>query len=508
MVVRAGTLSSNLDDRGLHILAETGPILAVLKPRGLPVNARCHESDCVINRLAQLSGDHSSRWCSIKRFWLPVKTCGIVCCVKASELAAAHDAIRDIPFELWFDVVVHKTETTTSATASSFELSEGKLLPLLADDSCEALLCTVNELGRLAHVLVKIVVAATSTAASADVANALTDAFASVDCPIVGTLKGCRRLKRHNLLKNEKMLALSRVCLPGLDSTMLPLNNHFDRVLADEGAFIAREAMHQSQHMTVLIDLLTGPKVADYCQYAPELLQLGMARLSMTSQGARTALDTLGLLAPPDAAWRSHATDLLDGHLLEQWRTEPRERQRLQYGMHVSRLLSCCIRVQRDGYEPVEWIAQGTCIEEESTGTTESANISSHSNGVGPLRCTELLFDRSNHCELLALNAAHALCSAAAGNCVVDLLVTQQPCVSCTAAMCNFAALLPHVQLHVDFRDWEAMQRALNATLRSEGGVYRCAANVDWICNQWRAANIVEIKLYMSCAPRAHVFFR
>merc|ERR1712039_758171 len=46
--------------------------------------------------------------------------------------------------------------------------------------------------------------------------------------------------------------------------------------------------------------------------------------------------------------------------------------------------------------------------------------------------------------------------------CAVDLFVAHHPCVSCAAAMCNMTSLLPHLQLHVDFRDWTSMQRSLN----------------------------------------------
>merc|ERR1712146_879053 len=90
----------------------------------------------------------------------------------------------------------------------------------------------------------------------------------------------------------------------------------------------------------------------------------------------------------------------------------------------------------------------------------------------GPLRSTELNFNRSNHCELLALNEAYALCiehSLTGEGCTVDLIVTHQPCVSCTAAMCNFARRLPHAKLNVGFGDWHSMQRALNAALREAG---------------------------------------
>lgn len=434
-------VSSDLGCQELLILAEVEPLVAVLKPRGLAVNARCEKKDCIINRLEQQRGD---KWCALKRFWLPVKMCGVVLCARASELSAADEATRQAPLELCFDAVIH-----VEGDEGANSVPEEAPLPLLAHGT-EAMLCKLDEVGRLAHVSARVVLAGNAVASVAEVADALTDAFARAGCPVAGTLKGCRRLKRQCLLKNERALSLARVRCGAVDSGMLLPSSRLARVLAAERAFADGELQLHAQRVAELVALLTGPRAASHCEYEPELQRLGMRRLGATPELARDALDQLGLLAPSDVAWASHAHAMLGRHMVELWTSEPRERQRLQYGMHVSRLLCCCVRVQRDGRVPVESVTQGVLIEPDAVRA-----------GVGgPLRATELCFDRSNHCELLALNEAHALCaehSSTGEGCAVDLIVAHQPCVSCTAAMCNFATMLPRARLNVGFRDWRAV---------------------------------------------------
>merc|ERR1712151_824566 len=99
------------------------------------------------------------------------------------------------------------------------------------------MLCKLDEVGRLAHVSARVVLARGAVASMAEVADALTDAFAGAGYPVVGTLKGCRRLKRQSLLKNEKALSLARVRCGALDSAMLPPNSRLARVLAAERTF-------------------------------------------------------------------------------------------------------------------------------------------------------------------------------------------------------------------------------------------------------------------------------
>eukprot|EP00747_Dinoflagellata_sp_TGD_P042455 gnl/TRDRNA2_/TRDRNA2_142086_c1_seq1.p1 gnl/TRDRNA2_/TRDRNA2_142086_c1~~gnl/TRDRNA2_/TRDRNA2_142086_c1_seq1.p1 ORF type:complete len:261 (+),score=33.24 gnl/TRDRNA2_/TRDRNA2_142086_c1_seq1:46-828(+) len=260
-------------------------------------------------------------------------------------------------------------------------------------------------------------------------------------------------------MKHEKLLLLTRVVCAGLDSTLMPPNGRISRVLAQERLFAAEQARRSEENMTMLLNVLRGPKAANYSQYAPELQRLRISRLGVTSEAARNVLDALGLLAPSDTQWTSHAHALLYKRMLQQYYAHPHERQRLRYGMHQTRLLCCTVRVQRRGRVPVEWVTQGAKIDNEQL-----------LDGVdGPLRSTDLNFDRGHHCELLALNQAHELCteqSPTGKDCAVDLLVAHQPCVSCTAAMCNFAELLPHAQLRVGFHDWRSMQQSLNTVLR------------------------------------------
>eukprot|EP00747_Dinoflagellata_sp_TGD_P028866 gnl/TRDRNA2_/TRDRNA2_133531_c0_seq1.p1 gnl/TRDRNA2_/TRDRNA2_133531_c0~~gnl/TRDRNA2_/TRDRNA2_133531_c0_seq1.p1 ORF type:complete len:512 (-),score=79.89 gnl/TRDRNA2_/TRDRNA2_133531_c0_seq1:511-2046(-) len=465
----------------LEVVAEAGPFVAVLKPRGLQVEASCHDTDCVASRLAQKYG---GVWSGLKRSWLPKKMHGVVCCARLSEVSIADEAMCDAPLELWFDVIVY-AEGTAAAL-------EEQPLPLLAIGS-EATLCALEEVGRLAHMLAKVVVANSATG-SAEVADALTEAFTSAGCPIIGTLKGCRRLKRRGLsgLQNFKVLLLSRVVCGKLDSTQVPPNHCLKRVLEEEHTFVAEEEQH-AHHMSDLIDLLKGPKAASYDEYAPELQRLRMSRLGMTSEAARNALDVLGLLAPSDTEWAGHAISLLEKQLLQQWWTEPRDRQKLQYGMQTTKLLCCCVRVQRDGCLPMEILRQGACIEPDKPSSDASM----------PLRSTELSeIDRTNHCELLALNEAFALCtehSLTGEGCAVDVMVAHQPCISCTAAMRNFAIRLPHVQLRIGFCDWRTMQQALNVALKREENnkailkctrrcglwVVECVATAPKSCGRW-----------------------
>eukprot|EP00928_Gymnodinium_smaydae_P048153 TRINITY_DN32185_c0_g1_i1.p1 TRINITY_DN32185_c0_g1~~TRINITY_DN32185_c0_g1_i1.p1 ORF type:complete len:623 (+),score=66.02 TRINITY_DN32185_c0_g1_i1:44-1870(+) len=444
----------------MHILAQAGPLVAVLKPRGLAVEAPCHPgdckaaADCVLQRLAQQLG---GKWCALSRFWLPKKLHGVVYCADVRAGSALNDVAAGL-VELSFETVVFTAGANASATVLE---NESLSLPAIG---CEATLCKLEEAGRLTHILVRVVVTPTSPASSAAVADALTDAFATACCPIVGTLKGCRRLKLKNShgLENFKLLSLVRVKCAALDSTIVPPHICLEHVLAEERSFVVEEELRKAQCVTSLIDVLTGPKAAEHSEYAPELQSLNISRLGSTSEAARTVLDSLGLGAPTDVAWTNHARGRLEAHLLEQWHTQPRERQRLQYGMHVSRLLCCCVRVQQPGnHAPVEFLVQGStllCDQQLS----------------GPLRATELSFDRSNHCEILALNQAFTLCteySHIGQGCKVDLMVAHQPCVSCTAAMCNFIAMLPEVRFRIDFCDWSSMQRVLNVALREAGEV-------------------------------------
>jgi len=215
-------LNTILISEGVHVLAEVGPLVAVFKPRGLHAKARFSDEDCLLFRLADKCGGTWSVW---KQVSPPKTMCGVAFCAKASEVATADQATRDLPLELWFDAVVY-------AQGAGFVL-EDALLPLPAV-GCQALLCKLYEVGRLAHILAKVVVAGGTGSSVGEVADALTNALGCHNCPIVGRMRDCRRLKSQNALKCEKLLSLSRAHCASLDSGLVPPDICLEHVLMAE----------------------------------------------------------------------------------------------------------------------------------------------------------------------------------------------------------------------------------------------------------------------------------
>mmetsp|Transcript_90983 Transcript_90983/g.167043 ORF Transcript_90983/g.167043 Transcript_90983/m.167043 type:complete len:794 (+) Transcript_90983:82-2463(+) len=633
----------------LYVVGEAGPLVAVCKPRGLaiPGGHPLRTASSIVTRLAKERG---GTWAILRRFFTLSAEWGIAVLTEMSNLTLAEEATRNAPLELWFEVVVFTgIDGASVLDSTSLELP----LPTIAS---VATIHKLKEEGRAALLSVRLELREGNTT-TREAADALTAALADLSVPVAGSMSGCRKVKRSSWRGKGKyrLLSLVRLRCGELDTKAMLTPVPFTHALHDERKYVEAEAKRQKEVMPKLIGLLTGPAAANHSQYAPELQELQLRRLGATSEDARATLDALQLPAPSDTDWLHHASAVLDRQLMEDWKSKPEERARLQYARQVSWLLSCFVRVQRNGHSPVEWFIQGDKVwrpkrvyrkkkeatekeiedavsiasvgielavmqspvnfkrqlkdlqvavvgagrvareilinlqgndltrvvllshspnrnkklaeeftelnietkpmeelwptiekmdlvltatdvsdplvtdppitkdelnarvwgdgdrplmlmdfavprsieaacgelpnvfsytvedlrelvdaDQEKLNMTKEdgeAQLSDEDEMCGPLRATPLLEgidDRGKHGELMALNKAFALCqeeSPSGEGCIVEMMISHYPCVSCAAAMRCFAARLPNVQLRVAFRDWCSMQRTLNAAL-------------------------------------------
>lgn len=424
------------------VVAESGSLLALFKPKGMSANNAAENVNSVKQYLAR--SRVGEEWYVLSRFQLSRALRGIVLSTQVSEAKALEEATRAAAVDLWFDVI-----TCADVAGPSLELN---VLPL-NDIGEMAQLQKVGEEGDMVHFSVMVAVSEGSSVTTSQVAHSLIDAFAAVGQPVMGGIHGCRRVK-----KKYTALSLVRVRCAALETPSAVSDGRHHLLVQGRRMYVSGDADRQAQ-LPALIALLTGPKASCHSEYAPELQKLDIRRLGATPGNVRSTLDALQLFAP-DEVWVQHAAAQLEMQLQMRWRNQPVLRKLLQYGGCKAELICCCIRVRRAGHAHTEWIEQGELLADSDTSL---GNI---------LRATTLGHDRGNHCEVRALNKAHALCtehSSTGDGCAVDLMVTHYPCVSCTAVMRQFAALLPNAVLRIGFRNWDFMQRALNDALRVQG---------------------------------------
>lgn len=480
---RRWALGSDLGGK-LCVVGEAGPLVAVYKPRDLAIRAGhpSTKNGCVIDRLAQERG---GKWYNMRRFFLSSKEWGVVCFAKDSDRELAEETTRTATLELWYEVVVFM------GSEGSFPDKTSVKLPLPTIGSV-ATLSKLKEEGRVALLSARLTLSEGSSTSTRDAADALTAALFDLGLPVAGTMEGCHKLKPRGRQRMrvrkvpQRLVSLVRLRCGALDTKVMFTPQHFENALEDERRYAKKEAQRKEEHFPTMVSLLTSPAAANHSEYAPVLEQLELRRLGVTPEEARTTLDALQLPAPSDDAWLRHANAVLDMKMLEQWHANPLDRVLLQHGRQTSYLLSCIVRVSREGHPPMEWFTQGEkvgrddalLVGRDSTNMEERKASSSDEGHLpldemrGPLRALSLkekkFDDRGNHAELIALNKAFRLCletSPSGEGCMVEVLVSHYPCVSCAAAMRCFAARLPDAQLRVGFRDWESMQRTLNAAL-------------------------------------------